>query len=104
MTYFLAKLLLNFPTKFVSNSIIIYITKFGDYQKSSLNLVKEFAQYFLLVLFLKKITKMVTIFVTKFGHSRNPSPNLVKKIALFKSIFVLKKNHQNGRDVRHQIW
>ena len=52
----------------------------------------------------KKFTKMVMIFVTKFGDSQNPSPNLVKKIALFKSIFVLKKNHQNGRDVRHQIW
>ena len=67
MTYFLAKLLLNLSTKFVTNFITIYITKFGDSQKSSLNLVNEFAQYFPLFLFLKKI-------------------------------------HQNGHDICHQIW
>ena len=27
-----------------------------------------------------------------------------KKIAIFKSIFVFKKNHQNGHDICHQIW
>ena len=51
----------------VELALRIFITKFGDSQKSSLNLVKEFAQYFPLVLFLKKI-------------------------------------HQNGHDICHQIW
>ena len=47
---------------------------------------------------------MVTIFLNKFGDLQNPSPNLVIQIALFKSIFVFKKNHQNGHDICHQIW
>ena len=73
----------------VESALRIFITKFGNSQKSSLNLVKEFAQYFPLVLFLKqRFTKMVTIFVTKFCDSQNPSTNLVNKIALSQSIIV----------------
>ena len=90
--------------------VTIFVTKFGDSQNPSPNLVKKL-HFLNLFLFLKKITKMVTIFVTKFGEknhtfliyfrffkkitkivtiivtkfgdSQNPSPNLVKKIALF---------------------
>ena len=82
-------------TKFVTNFVRIYITKFGDSRKSSLNLVTDFAQYFPLVLFLKKITKMVTIFVTKFGE---------KNRTLLIYFRFSKKNHQNSHDNCHQIW
>ena len=81
MTYFLAKLLLNLSTKFVTNFITIYITKFGDSQKSSLNLVKDFSQYFPLSMVSKKthqdchdICHQILRFtktVTKFGEKNH---------------------------------
>ena len=87
MTYFLAKLLLNLSTKFVTNFITIYITKFGDSQKSSLNLVKDFSQYCPLSMVLKKIhqdchdichqIRWFTKTVTKFGD-KNPTLLITK--------------------------
>ena len=81
MTYFLAKLLLNLSTKFATNFITIYITKFGDSQKSSLNLVKDFSQYFPLSMVSKKTHQdchdichqiwRFTKTVTKFGEKNH---------------------------------
>ena len=98
MTYFLAKLLLNLSTKFVTNFITIYITKFGDSQKSSLNLVKDFSQYFPLSMVSKKTHQdchdichqiwWFTKTVTKFGE-KNHTLLITKHPSVPSSIIVL---------------
>ena len=48
--------------------VMIFVTKFGDSQNPSPNLVKKIALFKSIFVLKKKITKMVAMFVTKFGE------------------------------------
>ena len=91
--------------KSVMSTFRIFIKKFGDPQKSSLNLVKEFAQYFPLVLFLKKIHQNGHDICHQIWWFTKPITKFGEKNCTFLIYFCfLKKNHQNGHDICHQIW
>ena len=70
------------------------VTKFGDSQNPSPNLVKKLHVCNLFLFLKKKSPKW----------SQYSSPNLVKKSHFINLFSFFKKNHQNGHDNCHQIW